>query len=209
MMRSFEMNTKSIYYFTLRHGLRALFIFITGTNINQLHAVGNITKQYNTPELQPFVSLCIEEAATGFNWENGSWIHANYRPDKRYLIQRIPAEKIKQGDGNNIPHLSCVLSSDNPLEIRRIGNHIFTNGCYNIRKQGEKLSGLSSKICSEQWIDGDLQKITCERNFQSTSFLPDGNYIMLPWHSDVSINPKDGRQDSLILSVGKCSIISQ
>lgn len=151
--------------------------------------------QDKIPELPLFKAVCIRDKATGFNWRSGDWIQTNFAPGKQIFIQKI----------------DIVKNSTKPFNERAIfckeeegfqsGEFAGSKGCYVIKEAGRETLPIDGKMCTEFFKNRQLQSISCEK----ITFHPDGNFIELPWHSDIDQRPKDDYKDSLILSVGKCS----
>lgn len=150
--------------------------------------------------LAPFTSLCLEDQSNGFGWKRGAWEATQFKADKKYLIQKIAPEKYKE--------MGTLCRAK---EARVGGNYRVEYGCYNMREMGEEIRGFTSTMCSETWENNALKKISCDEPIIGAQyfFLPDGNYIRFPWHSDIDQNPKDQYKDSLSISVGKCSVVSR
>ena len=155
-------------------------------------------------ELAPFTSLCVEDAATGFDWRNGEWKAGRYHPKLKYMVQKIPESQYRNPPQSpNVPHVLCE-----PRVGADLNGYKISFGCYNIRESGEKLFPPNSVMCSEQWIKGELRTISCKEAQRPFFFVPDGNFIAYPWHADISIKPENNYKDSLAISVGRCSTVN-
>lgn len=134
---------------------------------------------------RPFKTLCVSENETGFNWVAGDWVQTNFKPGEKLLIQKIVG---------STPHCKADVAS----------GMFGTTGCYQIKVLGSPPSFLDiPEMCDEVSDKNSLTVVHCRK----ISFHPDGRFIRLPWHSDISDKPKNGLKDSLVLSVGKCSRI--
>jgi hypothetical protein len=144
---------------------------------------GTLSAQQSAP--RPFKALCVSEKETGFNWVSGDWVQTNFKAGEKLLIQKIaPKEPWCKADTKN--------------------GMFGTSGCYQIKALGSapSISDIP-EMCDEISEKNTLKVVHCRK----ISFHPDGRFIRLPEHSDISDNPKNGVKDSLALSVGKCSRI--
>jgi hypothetical protein len=140
--------------------------------------------------VRPFKALCVSDKETGFNWKSGDWVQTNFKAGEKLLVQKL-AE----------PQPFCKEEA-----IVTSGGITVTKGCYRINVVGsppDPLFGVES--CDEILEQQSVKVVHCRR----FSFHPDGRFIKLPWHSDISNSPKDDYKDSLVLSVGKCSRLAE
>lgn len=141
--------------------------------------------------IRPFKALCVSDKETGFNWKSGDWVQTNFKAGEKLLVQR--------------------LATPNPVfckeEVRSaVGGLTVSKGCYLINVMGSPPDLFAGpEMCDEIGDEQSLQVIHC-RLF---SFNPDGRFIKLPWHSNISDRPKNDSKDSLVLSVGKCSRLAE
>jgi hypothetical protein len=155
---------------------------------------------------KPYTSLCIGEKSTGFNWTNGKWVKANFDPEK-YLAVKLQIEPVTKG--NPLPESGyCArdIKDQNPWNTD-IGE--FRSGCYNFRHFGSDIFGHESEVCTEIWrINGpekNLESVHC--NKKKLTFAPNGNFIYPLIHTNINPEPIRKNKDSLVISVGKCSVI--
>lgn len=146
--------------------------------------------------LAPFKSLCIEDSATGFNWTAGKWKQTNFKAGDRYVVSKLSVDEIAR-----IAPVSCASEkiAEPFFSMRSVA------ACYTIKPFGEEVAQyLDGETCQESYIDDVLVSVKCDR----LTFLPNGDFIKLPWHANISRKPKNDYKDSLVLSVGLCSKIS-
>lgn len=147
----------------------------------------------------PFKALCVSEKSTGFNWKSGQWVQANFRPDRKLLVQKLDLPKYMDRPMQERP-ISCTAEAMQASDL--FG---FSKGCYLIKDMGSPTNMFfDSEVCTEIVDSDKLRMVQCKK----LTFHPDGGYIELPWHSDISLKPKEDYKDSLILSVGTCSRLS-
>lgn len=146
--------------------------------------------------------ICVEEQATGFNWQNRRWVQTNFKTDT-YVVSRIPADKYRtlvEAKANTI-----LFCSDKSSDNNSYGTSNYVHECYSVSKLGSKLSVLDSNMCLEVWENKKLVSVSCSNHSSKLAFEPAGGFIKQPWHSDVRLDEQ--QKDSLILSVGKCTPI--
>ena len=137
--------------------------------------------------------LCIEEVSNGFNWKNGEYVPTKFTLDKK-LIKKVSNKE-------------C---SSKPYKYDYMGS---SEGCYKIDTFGEEESKYAYS-CNEIWKTDKENKpeyitqVQCGK-FENIRFQPNGNFIFSRTTNDLSSKPKNGQKDSMYISAGKCSIISQ
>ena len=144
-----------------------------------------------------YSAICVEEQATGFNWDNKRWVKANFKGET-HIVSRIPLEKYKETTDNNF-----LMCSDK--EIKSYGKFDYIYECYSVAKIGTKPTMLDSRTCTEVWENKQLLYVDCSNHSSKFHFQPAGNFIKQPWHSD--LRSDEQYKDSLTLSVGKCTTI--
>jgi hypothetical protein len=171
----------------------------------QLNSESVNTDQFNFVRFPPFSTLCIQEDATGYNWQNKKWIQTNFKPTNKYIIKKIEIEKYSGKDRSKSQLITCKNPS--VIDVTQEGKKFtgFVDTCYEIKRMGEKASLFDNQMCSEYWQDGRLEKISCRDHSSPFYFEPDGSFIQFPWHT--SLGKTDNEKDSLALSVGSCSQI--
>jgi len=164
------------------------------------------TDQANFVRFPPSSILCIDDDATGYNWRNKKWVQTNFKEGSRYIVKKIEVEKyINRNDRGKNKILLC--NDPKVWDISENGKK-FTgsvDACYEIKSMGNEANFMDSRMCSEWWEDGKLDKISCRDHTPQLYFQPDGSFIRFPWHTDVSKLTE--KKDSLAISVGSCSII--
>ena len=146
--------------------------------------------------------ICVEEKSTGFNWQNKSWVQANFK-EETYIVSRIPVEKYRtfvEARANDV-----YLCDDRSNENSKYEKTEFINECYSVTRIGQKPTVLDSNMCSEVWESKRLVSVHCNKHSSKLIFQPTGNFIKQPWHSDLLSDEQN--KDSLALSVGKCTSI--
>lgn len=150
-------------------------------------------------------ALCVSEQSTGFDWNDRKWVHKKFKGGDKYLAKKISFEKYdtpekKQSNDLHLCEEPRVRGSTKSEQF--FG---FVEACYEIKEMGRKSDILSRAMCDEMWVDGKLKKISCERHTPHFYFLPEGAFIVYPWHSD--IDQTKNSKDSLSIDVGICSKI--
>lgn len=140
-------------------------------------------------------AICVEEKATGFNWRDGAWVQANFKPGKKILVQRLDLQAYESKPPKERP----MLCKEEPSQ--RFGTITWSTGCYLIKDMGSPTYMFNAEMCTEMFEGKVLATIQCKR----FTFHPDGAFIAFPWHVDIDTKPKDGSKDSLVLAVGTCS----
>jgi hypothetical protein len=147
-----------------------------------------------------FTSVCIDEAATAFEWKAGKWVLIPYYPN-RYDIRKLAAAATGCAD---------ILKAKTDLSAT------FDNinyGCYRITPFAQDTTPPIA--CVESWSgpDGDaaLDNVTCagDTPYHWVVFQPSGTFQFTQLNPDFSDSPPGGVKDLLILSVGKCTIERQ
>lgn len=160
------------------------------------------TAQPSFGSMAGYSVICVDEQATGFDWQNKRWIKANFQGET-YIVSRIPLDKYKsvvEARANTI-----LLCSDKSSENRSIDNTDYVHECYSVAKLGTKPTLLDSNMCLEVWENKKLLSVSCNNHSSKLAFQPAGGFIKQPWHSDVRLD--EPYKDSLSLSVGKCTPI--
>jgi hypothetical protein len=146
-----------------------------------------------------FTLLCSTEVAGGFNWVDDHWEQARYK-QSAYILRKKDTAK----DDN------CFygrLKSSPPGPYDDLG---FSSGksCYSIGEVGEQ---PSETLCEEDWWkDEGLHRITCSAlnvqrlevglSSEEITFVETRTY-------SVFMKPENGKRDSMVLEIGKCSIL--
>ncbi|MBQ0945136.1 hypothetical protein KAK07_17495 [Ideonella sp. 4Y16] len=148
---------------------------------------------------EPFKALCVAEKSTGFNWKSGQWVQANFKAERKLIVQKLDLDKYRTKPAHERP-LACSDDAMNSYDSK-----VLSKGCYLIKEMGSPTFIMfDSEVCIEAQVGDRLQSVQCKK----LTFNPDGAFIEYPWHSDISPKPKDDYKDSLIVSVGTCSRLS-
>lgn len=151
------------------------------------------------PNIAPVhTSLCVEEASTGFNWQDGRWVETTFATGN-FLIREL-------GRSAAISDACfCLLEWQQSKAERTIteGSDI-TWGCCALHVVGDEATGAIP--CKEYWSDDDLQTVDCSGGFVVFRGAPNGEFVKA--QTDPIPGPRDAQQrDSLVLSHGQCSAI--
>ena len=147
-----------------------------------------------------FASICTDQQATAFVWQDGDWQAMAYFPNIYTLTK---------GDGASA---ACAdLLKSHAAVIAALVNVSY--GCYRITPFAQGAGPLIA--CSELWAsaagDAPLQSVTCAGNgpYDWIVFDPAGNFQFVRLGSDLSDTPRDDNKEPLILSVGRCVVARQ
>jgi len=146
-----------------------------------------------------YSAICIEEQATGFNWDNKRWVKSNFKTET-HIVSRIAIEKYKEAADNNF-----LMCSDKSGQNKSFSNYDYVYECYSVVKSGAKPTMLDARMCTEVWENKKLLYVGCSDHSSKFNFQPAGNFIKQPWHAD--LRSDEQYKDSLTLSVGKCTPI--
>jgi len=145
-----------------------------------------------------FTSLCIEDKSTGFNWRNGDWHQTNFMPNK-YIVKKV---KIDPTPGSDT--FQCYEDMKGKKNLSFDGKKIYDYGCFNIRDYGDKFTAFYNQLCAQSYDDDEnIKGVDCHM----MNFQPNGAFIKSRFQSSLTSHPKNDYKDSLILSVGKCSVL--
>ena len=168
-----------------------------------------------------FTSLCVSDQGTGFNWKNRRWERADFNVgERRWIIQKVKVNQHKPvGD-----RLYCQDEVDrrernSSFSVRFQGatslykrRGISRDACYLINEFGEEASSQSfdaSEICLEKIRMASDESLSVHRVGCDT--LLDGEFIFQPSggfrYSYVHTDFDSVYRDSLIIEVGKCSLV--
>ena len=172
-----------------------------------LMALGEVTtaqpekKGPNIDFVTKFTSLCIEDSASGFNWDGRRWINApSFKADGRYLAEKVDLQKINSDTSLTI--IEKPTGCFAPKMSVATNEFYMVEACYLIRKVGRRAYSFDYEMCREYIMDKKLTNISCSK----ITFLPNGQFIHLPSLLDISERTE---KDSLVLSVGMCSTITR
>lgn len=166
--------------------MKSIILIITVLTIN-----GFAQLAWNSKE----TIQCVDKLVTGFRWQNSEYKQSNYEGQK-YFIKRLDNKQ-------------C-----NPQKLTNTSIHLGrSKGCYSIQRNTTNHEG-STKICTETLkYDSYKQKnyiveVECSDGVvNNIRFQPNGNYILFYGMNKLDNNPKNGRKNSIYISVGTCSIM--
>lgn len=150
----------------------------------------------NIANSQPFaqvVAVCTRELATGFNWENGKWVQANFPSGRKTIVRKIDTSYFTKNPDELRPS-ECMPSG------KRIEDPYYKEGCYLIENEGIKKSVIFAEKCTEIIQGNKIHSVQC----RNMTFNPDGQFVIKPLHANIEDNPSEGYKDSLVISVGRC-----
>lgn len=134
--------------------------------------------------------ICVVDESSGYNWRNKSWVHSTFKP-LTYIVEKMPQ--------------TSVGCADRQARIAPSGNNLL--GCYAIKEVGKK--PLWSQLC-EEWRSesGVVVRVDCSfGGFDSFEAQIDGPFVLTRTYG--AFVELDGKRDSLVLEVGKCSEIAR
>lgn len=142
-------------------------------------------------------SLCVETHSTGFNWTNNQWVETTYTLDQ-YVVQDV-------SDNDDLRGVIC--SAEDP--VTSAYGSVSANRCFNASMVGEQATVAGTTSCRVYYeSDGTtITTVSCSGGFIDYSFIPTGEFVLSRTYAVPEFNPGD-RRDSLVLSVGKCSVIA-
>lgn len=138
--------------------------------------------------------LCIEDAATGFNWENDAWVQSNYFTST-YIVRTVQADE-EIGE-----FCRAMIASEGPQPNQR-------TACYALHVMGEPVTSANVTLCNEYPPSGkDITLVRCDAAFVPYEFRTNGEFIIKRVNGGLNA-PVDGGRDSLAIGVGKCSLVT-
>ena len=173
-------------------------------------------------ELEPFVSMCISNGATGFNWEKNHWRQTNFNL-KKFLVKKIKNTSINEVNIKDNYEKYILASTckehvnEKPLVDKESGITYYSV-CISTRDVDSKF--WHPNRCYETHYSDDFGadfeqfrnhkgkiKFTCETGITTyLVFAKRGNFTEIKSHADI-FEPSD-HKDSLAITVGTCSDIT-
>lgn len=153
-----------------------------------------------------FVQLCISDAGTGFNWQNGAWKQVNF-VEYKYIVSKIDYQdsdaKLDTAE-TRLLHARCTT----PLETQSYTRHANFKSfgtCLKVQEVGEEYASYFA--CHEYHSNfGETDNwevtISCSRN--TFSMRPNGHFHKGHIHDNLADGPDVSYKDSLSIFVGKC-----
>ncbi len=156
--------------------------------------------------------ICNSEMRSGFKWQNGEYHKVTFENIKHILKKLEPAKGCLgfdlNPDRNFISRIVFKRSIDDEETIR--GAH---EVCINHIVFGEEPSMVGGK-CIESYVKEKDETWVVKISCKDTSFVPDivftpnGFYHLNFFHENVSLKPKNGYKDSLLVEWGRCATTS-
>ncbi len=173
-------------------------------------------------ELEPFLSMCISNGATGFNWEKNHWRQTNFN-QKKFLVKKIKNTSIKEVNIKDNYEKYILASTckehvnEKPLVDKESGITYYSV-CISTKDVDSKF--WHPNRCYETHYSDDFGadfeqfrnhkgkiKFTCETGITTNLvFAKSGNFTEIKSHADI-FEPSD-HKDSLAITVGTCSDIT-
>jgi len=140
----------------------------------------------------------VETHSTDFNWTNDQWVETTYTLDQ-YVVQDV-------SDNDDLRGFFCT--AEDPVTSGY--GSVSANRCFNSSMVGEQATVAGTTSCCVYYeSDGiTIISVTCSCGFIDYSFIPTGESVLSRTYAVPEFNPGD-RRDSLVLSVGKCSVIAK
>lgn len=138
--------------------------------------------------------ICEGEQAVGFDWRNGEWMRTNFKADTYVFDVRKENLCFKMEAGDE----------------KTYGGVRFRAVCGNVRDLGSQHVPILSNVCHERYstVAGDAPiSIECTRGRQYFAASPDGRFQMSTMHASVGNRPKDDYKDSILVTVGRCTMM--
>lgn len=142
--------------------------------------------------------LCVENSSAGFNWREGEWVNAEYKPEQ-YIVQDVTGD----------PVLGEYCQPTPP----KAGMYGVVTGtrCFNQSTVGEEKSVFATTSCRIVYKPDmtTIKTAYCEGGYAEIKFEPTGEFVMTrTYAAPDSEHTAVAQRDSLVLSVGKCSVVA-
>lgn len=151
--------------------------------------------------------LCVEDASTGFNWKDGRWVQTNFYEHQNIVRKHSLSDDIAVRCFNTLARSGRSTEPVVDLYVETVKSGF---GCYSQARIGEEVDDMSVTPCQETYFEDKLRSVRCEEGlFTKFKFEPAGEFILTRNYS-APITPVDPTRDrdSLLMAVGKCSVIS-
>ena len=156
--------------------------------------------------------ICEEEMAKGFQWEDGGYRFTNYQA-KKYLFTKQEHRTIVQSDCTDslgdpkclCPSFTKYLNKEDSHNYKDNSLPYYLHRCYLLQRDNRP---VSSKECTERYIDGKLTAVSCDNG--TFSFHPNQIFLRAPTGAskNVSMFPEDDYKDSYVIAHGSCRVMS-
>lgn len=163
-----------------------------GTILSLLAAAAAVAPPANLPA--SYSLICEGTEAVGFDWRNGEWARTNFR-EETYVFEVRKENRcfnLEAGDE------------------KTYGGVRFRAVCGNFRALGSQHVAILSNVCHERYssLVGDAPiSIECSRGRRYFAASPDGRFQMTTMHASVGDRPKDDYKDSILVTVGRCTMM--
>ena len=156
--------------------------------------------------------ICQSEMRSGFYWKNGEYTKATFENIKHILKKLEPANGCLGFDLNpdrNFISRNVYKRSIEDEETIHSSHEV----CINHIVFGEEPSMVGGK-CIESYVNEKDENWVVKISCKDASFVPDivftpnGIYHLNFFHENVSLKPKNGHKDSLLIEWGRCASIS-
>ena len=143
----------------------------------------------------PFSMICIADPGKtlGFNWINGDWKPTQFKP-ATYVINRVDRK---------------LCHDQQPRDPRPLASNVtLPQACYDFKAMGQQ--GFGPRSCYEFWpgMPGkDLKQIVCDSP-EEVRAVVDGPFVMA-WTSPVTTEQEGDNKGSVVLTIGKCSLLNR
>tara|TARA_R110002153_G_scaffold136472_1_gene286421 strand:- start:96 stop:644 length:549 start_codon:yes stop_codon:yes gene_type:complete len=144
-------------------------------------------------------ALCMGENANGYNWENGKWVRAGFKPSK-YTIKKVSIET----KGSLTPPYNTCSSIFQETDFTGSDGEYTLYRCYIISEFGKEPEWREE--CNEYYHDNKLSSVTCD-NFANIAFRPNGQFIRKSPYYDVRTQSETTEKSSMFIEHGECSDI--
>lgn len=147
-------------------------------------------------------SLCVEEQSSGYVWRDGTWLPATYSHDSYIVKPIMPDDPLGYGCHNRIK------ANGHPTEADPGAVFMQVYGCYTAYLVGDAPSEFDVSMCMQYWHSGVLTVISCASEGAARyEFEPNGEFLYHRTYAVRVSRTTNAERDSLVLSVGKCSVI--
>jgi hypothetical protein len=152
---------------------------------------------------QALTVLCLEDSSIGFNWTEEEWTPSKYPPES-YIVKKLEAsDPLGSACFDLMAHIG---RSATPVKSEYSGSS--STSCYARYGVGSEPTMLDVEMCTEMWTDdGSLNAVYCQEGILAKfNFSPNGEFVIDRTFAVPRLSQKPER-DSLVLAVGKCSVI--
>lgn len=149
---------------------------------------------------EAFTSICVDDGSTGFSWRHGKWEQMNFFTEQ-HIVKRIAEDDPLAS--MCIANMATQNRSGNRLDGKR------SSGCYAIYDVGTEPIMFDVTLCWETWGDKAITQVNCsEGGLVRYTLEPSGEFIATRTYSAPD-SAAPAQRDSLVLMVGRCSVIAR